>query len=207
VLLLYGMDTPNFINLVYVKGWNKMGKINFICLWCRESFTRKFSANRHNASQHDGKGQISRAGDDLMSRKQVGALSENTGFPTSVNSLRAQKRNQTNKYEDRPKENHRPIPTDGRQKHMSYEGSVAHPASHAVNPAVENSDVTFLRKFNLILELKGLLSLIASPQEAKDLLCVAYEIENVDYLNEMLVGFRNIARTRRPSWSYDFYNS
>jgi hypothetical protein len=186
-----------------------MGKTNFICLWCRETFTRKSSANRHNYSQHDGKGEISRVGDDLMSKKQVGALSESTGFPSRVNSLRAQKRNQTNQYEDQLKENYRPIPADGRQKRMSYEGSIVHPASRATKPAGENSDVTFLRKINLILELKGLLSLIASPQEANDLLGVAYAIEDVDYLNEVLVGFRNIARTRRPSqnWSYDFYNS
>jgi hypothetical protein len=48
-----------------------MGKSNYVCTFCKEDFSRKSNANRHNFTQHQGLAEIIGVGDHKLREKGI----------------------------------------------------------------------------------------------------------------------------------------
>lgn len=161
---------------------------------CKEQFTRRFSANRHNKTFHAGKGFISRLGANLVTGDNGAAYSS-----SKKNSLGVQRYGPVNPFKDQQRENNLKINyiPSKEQTGEPYSRFASMPKSSETIEGNPDINIKLVNKYIKIHELDALLSMLGPSQEANDIRSAAICIDNSEFLDSVITGIRNLVRTRR----------
>ena len=171
-----------------------MKRNTWLCVTCKEQFTRRFSANRHNNTFHAGKGFISRLGTNLVTGINGSAYSS-----SRKNSLGVQRYGPVNPFKDQQRENNLKI------RYISSKEQIGEPYSRYAS-MLKSSDtiegnpdinIKLANKYIKIQELDALLSMLGPSQDAKNIRSAAIGVDNLEFLDGVITGIRNLVRTRR----------
>lgn len=134
-----------------------MKRNTWLCLTCKEQFTRRFSANRHNNTFHAGKGFISRLGTNLVT-----GVNGNVYSSSRKNSLGVQRYGPVNPFKDQQRENNLKI------RYISSKEQISEPYSRYAS-MLKSSDtiegnpdinIKLANKYIKIQELDALISML-----------------------------------------------
>lgn len=134
-----------------------MKRNTWLCVTCKEQFTRRFSANRHNNTFHAGKGFISRLGTNLVT-----GVNGNVYSSSRKNSLGVQRYGPVNPFKDQQRENNLKI------RYISSKEQISEPYSRYAS-MLKSSDtiegnpdinIKLANKYIKIQELDALISML-----------------------------------------------